>query len=63
MSNSIDHLFDRGRFDFVDLTHPMRPAMSVWPTHPHFCQEVIESHDRGDVAANRSLRVRFEIHG
>ncbi|MDR3374039.1 MAG: cyclase family protein [Ancalomicrobiaceae bacterium] len=55
MTNSIDRLFDPARFDFIDLTHPLRPNMPVWPTHPRFCQEVIESYDRGDVAANRSL--------
>lgn len=39
----------------VDLTHRLSPAIPVWPTHPYFCQEVIESHDRGDLACNHAL--------
>ncbi|AYD04334.1 cyclase family protein [Neorhizobium sp. NCHU2750] len=39
----------------VDLTHPLTPNMPVWPTHPYFCQEVIESYDQGDRACNHSL--------
>ncbi|MGK6316598.1 cyclase family protein [Neorhizobium sp. DT-125] len=48
-------LFRQDRFNFIDLTHPMKEGMPVWPTHPAFCREVIESYDRGDVACNHSL--------
>ncbi|GGE05779.1 cyclase [Aureimonas endophytica] len=48
-------LFDRDGATLVDLTHPMRPGMPVWPTHPPFCQEVAESYERGDVALNHAL--------
>ena len=47
-------LFDDD-LDYVDLTHRMRAGMPVWPTHPHYCQEVVESFDRGDVACNHAL--------
>ncbi|WP_349962592.1 cyclase family protein [Rhizobium sp. ZPR3] len=39
----------------VDLTHALTPQIPVWPTHPFFCKEVIESYDRGDLACNHSL--------
>jgi len=39
----------------VDLTHALTPQVPVWPTHPFFCREVIESYDRGDLACNHSL--------
>lgn len=48
-------IFGEGHFNFIDLTHPMREGMPVWPTHPPFCQEVVESYDHGDVACNHSL--------
>ena len=47
-------LFDDD-LDPIDLTHRMRAGMPVWPTHPHYCQEVVESFDRGDVACNHAL--------
>jgi len=47
-------LFDDD-LDYIDLTHRMRAGMPVWPTHPHYCQEVVESFDRGDVACNHAL--------
>ena len=47
-------LFDDS-LDYIDLTHRMRAGMPVWPTHPHYCQEVVESFDRGDVACNHAL--------
>lgn len=31
----------------VDLTHRLTPEMPVWPTHPHFCQSVVESYRTG----------------
>jgi kynurenine formamidase len=55
MPHPIDCLFDRARVDFVDLTHPLRPGMPVWPTDPHYCREVVESYERGDVSANHAL--------
>jgi kynurenine formamidase len=39
----------------IDLTHPMAPGMPVWPTHPRFCQVVVESYERGDAACNHAL--------
>ncbi len=47
-------LFDDAS-DLIDLTHPMTAGMPVWPTHPQYCQEVVESYDRGDVACNHRL--------
>ncbi|GAK71934.1 hypothetical protein RRU01S_23_00090 [Agrobacterium rubi TR3 = NBRC 13261] len=48
-------LFDKDVTDFIDLTHPMKVGMPVWPTHPAFCQEVVESFERGDLACNHAL--------
>lgn len=53
--DNLTALFKENRFRFVDLTHPMKEGMPVWPSHPAFCQEVIESYDNGDVACNHSL--------
>lgn len=39
----------------VDLTHKLEVTIPVWPTHPIFCHEVVESYDRGDVACNHSI--------
>lgn len=39
----------------VDLTHSLTSEVPVWPTHPFFCQELIESYDRGDLACNHAL--------
>lgn len=41
--------------DLVDLTHPLEPNMPVWPGHPHFCQELINSLERGDVSCWHAL--------
>ena len=45
------------RTELIDLTHPMTPGMPTWPTHPHYCQEIVESYDRGDVACNHRLEM------
>ena len=50
MSDTLSKLFDTKAVTFVDLTHPMKGGMPVWPTHPHYCQEMVESWDRGDPA-------------
>jgi arylformamidase len=39
----------------VDLTHRMEPGMPVWPTHPHFCQNLVESYAKGDASCWHSL--------
>ena len=52
---AIESLFPGPGVELVDLTHPLRPGMPVWPTHPHFCQEMVESYDRGGVACNHAL--------
>jgi len=39
----------------VDLTHPLQPSIPVWPGHPHFCQEVMSSLERGDVSCWHAL--------
>jgi arylformamidase len=44
-----------GRFDFVDLTHPLRVGMPVWPTHPPFEQRRISSLESGDASCNHAL--------
>lgn len=55
MSDTLSRLFDTKAVTFVDLTHPMKVGMPVWPTHPHYCQEMVESYDRGDDACNHAL--------
>ena len=55
MSDTLSRLFDTRAVRFVDLTHPMKAGMPVWPTHPHYCQEMVESWDRGDPACNHAL--------
>ncbi|MER0240181.1 cyclase family protein [Fulvimarina sp. MAC8] len=45
----------KGDAELVDLTHSLRDGMPTWPTHPHYCQEVVETYERGDVALNHSL--------
>jgi kynurenine formamidase len=39
----------------IDLTHRMKNAMAVWPTHPPFRQETVESIESGGVSCNHSL--------
>ncbi|WP_245304056.1 cyclase family protein [Agrobacterium bohemicum] len=39
----------------VDLTHRLTPSVPVWPSHPFFCHEIVESYDHGDLACNHSL--------
>lgn len=41
--------------DLVDLTHPLEPNLPVWPGHPHFCQEVMSSLERGHVSCWHAL--------
>ena len=53
--DAIAALFRSPQARLVDLTHPMTPEMPVWPTHPRFTQELIESYDRGDLACNHAL--------
>ncbi len=48
-------LFDRDGATLVDLTHPLRPGMPVWPTHPCFRHEMVESYEQDDVALNHAL--------
>lgn len=48
-------LFDREGATLVDLTHTLRPGIPVWPTHPCFRHEMVESYERGDVALNHAL--------
>lgn len=54
-TDTLTRLFGKDNFSFIDLTHPMREGMPVWPTHPPFCQEVVETYDNGGVACNHSL--------
>lgn len=49
------HHLGGGGTTLVDLTHTLKPGMPVWPTHPVFCQEVVESYDRGNIACNHAL--------
>lgn len=39
----------------VDLTHPLHPNIPVWPGHPHFCQEVMSSLERGQASCWNAL--------
>lgn len=52
----IDVLFDAvRRHDLVDLTHPLRADMPVWPGHPEFCQTPMASLERGDASCYHAL--------
>lgn len=39
----------------IDLTHPMRNGMPVWPGHPVFTQTQVSSLQSGDIACNHAL--------
>lgn len=54
MSQDILRAFD-GAFDFVDLTHPLRVGMPVWPDHPPFEQRKVSSLESGDLSCNHAL--------
>jgi len=41
--------------NLVDLTHPLEANVPVWPGHPHFCQEVVNSLERGDISCWHAL--------
>lgn len=36
------------KYSVIDLSHPLEQDMPVWPTHPRFFQNEIESYHRGD---------------
>ncbi|GHF76848.1 kynurenine formamidase [Amycolatopsis bartoniae] len=44
----------------VDLTHPLRPGMPVWPGHPEFEHELVSCYTRGD--ASRVFRLGLGEH-
>lgn len=52
--DAITHYFTRTS-DLVDLTHPLHTGMPTWPSHPMFCQEVLESFDTGHISCNHAL--------
>ncbi len=39
----------------IDLTHPLRNDMPVWPGHPVFQQTVVSSFEKGNTAGNHSV--------
>jgi arylformamidase len=39
----------------IDLTHPMRNGMAVWPGHPAFQQRSVSRLEDGDIACNHAL--------
>lgn len=39
----------------VDLTHPLNAGIPVWPGHPRFCQEIVDSLDKGDISCLHAL--------
>lgn len=39
----------------IDLTHPMKTDMAVWPGHPVFSQTAVSSLQAGDIACNHAL--------
>ncbi|MDX7950847.1 cyclase family protein [Lichenihabitans sp. Uapishka_5] len=54
--NAVDILFDAvSRSELVDLTHPLKPGMPVWPGHPEFCQTALESLEGGDASCTHAL--------
>jgi kynurenine formamidase len=54
MSPDILNAFE-GDFDYVDLTHPLRVGMPVWPDHPPFEQREVSSFENGDLSCNHAL--------
>lgn len=41
----------------IDLTHPLRNGMAVWPGHPEFAQHAVSSFAAGDIACNHALHM------
>lgn len=41
----------------IDLTHPMRNGMAVWPGHPTFSQRSVSRLEDGDIACNHALEM------
>jgi arylformamidase len=41
----------------IDLTHPMRNGMAVWPGHPVFVQRAVSRLEEGDIACNHALEM------
>ncbi len=41
----------------IDLTHPMRNGMAVWPGHPTFSQRAVSRLEDGDIACNHALEM------
>jgi kynurenine formamidase len=39
----------------IDLSHRLQPGIPVWPTHPHYCQELLESYETGGVSCHHAL--------
>lgn len=44
-----------GDFELVDLTHPLREGMPIWPTHPKFTHERLSSLEHGDASCYHAL--------
>ena len=43
------------RLEIVDLSHTLEENMPVWPTHPRFFHNLMESQDFGDVSCHYQL--------
>ena len=41
--------------NLIDLTHPLEANIPVWPGHPHFCQQIMSSLEKGDVSCWHAL--------
>jgi kynurenine formamidase len=54
MNRDILNVFE-GDFDYVDLTHPLRVGMPVWPGHPPFEQRRVSSLENGDLSCNHAV--------
>jgi arylformamidase len=51
-----DLLFDAvSRSTLVDLTHPLKPGLPVWPGHPEFCMHALATLERGDASCYHAL--------
>lgn len=44
-----------GQAEKVDLTHPLKEEMPVWPGHPCFCHDLVESYEEGAVSKHYRL--------
>lgn len=53
--SALVHAYKAGRR--IDLTHPLVEGMPVWPGHPHFCHDLLDSYERGGASRYHKLEL------